>query len=301
MTEPRVIAVSSVEFCVRDIAAAAAFYADTWGLEAVAEDAGARYFRGTGPDHHILVLHPGEKSALARVNLGAADEAAVDALHTRLSGLGLPALGDPAPLGRPGGGYGFDFRDPEGRNLAIVAGVARHTAIADAADRPRKISHCVVNAGDIEGSITFYTEQLGFNISDRTRMLCFLRCNSDHHSIALGDAGESTLHHIAFEMPDLDSVMRGAGRMRDAGYPIEWGVGRHGPGNNVFSYFMGPEDFVIEYTAEVEQVDDSYPTGGPNDWGYPDGRSDNWGVTDPPSERMRAAHDKIAFAAPGAG
>jgi len=105
------------------------------------------------------------------------------------------------------------------------------------------------------------------------------------------------LHHIAFEMPDLDSVMRGAGRMRDAGFPIEWGVGRHGPGNNVFAYFLGPEDFVIEYTAEVEQVDESYPTGGPGDWGYPSGRSDNWGVTDPPSDRMHAAHDKIAFAA----
>lgn len=298
MTEPRVIAVSSVEFSVRDIETASAFYADTWGLERVADQDGARYFRGTGPEHHILVLHPSEKSALARVSLGVADKAAVDALHTRLAGLGLPALGDPGPNGRPGGGYGFDFQDPERRNLSIVAGVARHGATADVPDRPRKISHSVLNANDIEGSIAFFTEQLGFEISDRTRMLCFLRCNSDHHSIALGDAGESTLHHIAFEMPDLDSVMRGAGRMRDAGYPIEWGVGRHGPGNNVFSYFMGPEDFVIEYTAEVEQVDDSYPTGGPDDWGYPDGRTDNWGVTDPPSEKMRAAHDKITFAAP---
>jgi catechol 2,3-dioxygenase len=36
-------------------------------------------------------------------------------------------------------------------------------------------------------------------------------------------------------MPDLDSVMRGAGRMRESGYPIEWGVGRHGAGNNVFA------------------------------------------------------------------
>ena len=63
------------------------------------------------------------------------------------------------------------------------------------------------------------------------------------------------------------------------------------------AYFLGPEDFVIEYTAEVEQVDESYPTGGPDDWGYPSGRSDNWGVTDPPSDRMHAAHDKIAFAA----
>ena len=52
-------------------------------------------------------------------------------------------------------------------------------------------------------------------------------------------------------MPDLESVMRGAGRVKDAGHPIEWGVGRHGPGNNVFAYFAGPEEFPIEITGDV--------------------------------------------------
>ena len=301
MTEPRVSGVSSVEFAVRDIAAATAFYADTWALEQVAESGGARYFRGTGPDHHILVLHPGAEAALARINMTAPDQEAVDGLHARLAGLGLPAIGDPGPVDRPGGGYGFDFRDPEGRALSILAGAATHAGTADVEDRPRKISHCVLTTGDMEGSVSFFTDALGFAISDRTRMLSFLRCNADHHSIALGNGHGSSLHHIAFEMPDLESVMRGAGRMRAAGYPIEWGVGRHGPGNNVFAYFLGPEDFVIEYTAEVEQVDDSYSTGGPDDWGFPEGRSDHWGVTDPPSQGMRAAHDKIAFVPAEAG
>ena len=34
------------------------------------------------------------------------------------------------------------------------------------------------------------------------------------------------------------------------------------PGNNVFAYFIGPEDMVIEYTAHVKQVDDKYKSGG---------------------------------------
>ena len=58
-----------------------------------------------------------------------------------------------------------------------------------------------------------------------------------------------TLNHVAFEMPDFDSVMRGMGRMKDNGYPIEWGPGRHGPGNNVFAYFCGPDELPIEYTG----------------------------------------------------
>lgn len=296
MAEPRVTAVRSVELGVTDLEAAARFYRDIWALEEVAAANGVRYLRGTGPEHHVVVLHRRPRAELVRVNLAVPDEGAVDGLHDRLGGLGLAALEAPARLDRPGGGYGFAFKDPEGRNFAITAGLARHDDIADIPDRPRKISHCVLNAADMDGSIAFFTEALGFKISDRTRYLCFLRCNSDHHSIALGPASAPTLHHIAFEMPDLESVMRGAGRLRQSGYPIEWGVGRHGPGNNVFSYFVGPEGFVIEYTAEVEQVDDSYPTGGPDDWGFPEGRTDRWGVTGPPSERMHEAQSRIGFA-----
>jgi catechol 2,3-dioxygenase len=106
----------------------------------------------------------------------------------------------------------------------------------------------------------------GFTLSDRTRIMAFMRCGSDHHSIALADADSNTLNHIAFVMPDLDAVMRGAGRMSDAGYPIEWG-GRHGPGNNVVFLLHRSGRFRHrKYTAEVLQVDDSYRVGKPEDW-----------------------------------
>jgi catechol 2,3-dioxygenase len=95
-------------------------------------------------------------------------------------------------------------------------------------------------------------------------------------------------------MDSIDAVMRGAGRMRDAGYPIEWGPGRHGPGNNVFAYFVGPDDFVIEYTAEVERVDERHRVRQPAEWVYAPGHSDLWGATAPPSARMKAAQKKSA-------
>ena len=298
MSESRVTAVRSVELGVRNVAAAAEFYTGVWNLDPVAEQSEARYFRGTGPEHHILALHERSEPALIRINLAAPDKESVDGLHARLSASGLQGVGTPAALTGPGGGYGFAFADREGRKFAVSSDVASHHDAGDMRDRPRKISHCVLNAPDMEGSIALFTEGLGFTISDRTGHLCFLRCNSDHHSIALGEGDAATLHHIAFEMEDLDSVMRGAGRMRDAGYPIEWGVGRHGPGANVFSYFLGPDDFIIEYTAEVEQVDDSYPKRSAEYWANlnPPGWTDRWGVAGPPSDRMQAAQRKIAFA-----
>jgi catechol 2,3-dioxygenase len=137
-------------------------------------------------------------------------------------------------------------------------------------------------------------------MSDDTDHLRFMKCgNTDHHSIVLAREPSPTLNHIAFEMPDLDSVMRGAGRMKDAGYPIEWGVGRHGAGNNVFAYFAGPDEFPLEYTAEVMQVDDSYVVHGPDYWRFPPGRSDQWGVTGPRSARLLRLWTMFRFSEDG--
>ncbi len=124
---------------------------------------------------------------------------------------------------------------------------------------PRKIAHINLNAKDFDASLAFFTGALGFRLIDDNAPLWFLHCNnSDHSSIVLAKTNQPTLNHVAFEMPEIESVMRGMGRMKDAGYPIEWGPGRHGPGDNVFAYFCGPDEVPLEYTAEVLQVDDSY-------------------------------------------
>jgi catechol-2,3-dioxygenase len=285
-----------VDLGVRDVAAAARFFTDVWRLEKVAERNGAVYLRGSGAYHHILSLHPRGQPELLCINLAASSRDAVDRLHASVRAAGATAIDAPAAVTEPGGGYGFGFMDPEGRVVRVIAENARHADAAPAPDRPIKITHLVLNTPRQEEAAAFWVAALGFKVSDRS-LLTFVRCNSDHHSIAFHPGESPTLHHIAFEMADFDSVMRGAGRMRDTGRPIEWGPGRHGPGNNVFAYFVGPEDFVIEYTAEIAQVDDRTPVGKPGDWVYPTGHSDLWGATAPPSERMKAAQKKIRFAA----
>jgi len=280
---------------VPDVAAHARFYTEVWRLSMVAERNGSAYLRGTGAYCHILALHPRREAALLCINLAAADRAAVDRLHARITAAGAGLVGKPAPIDEPGGGYGFSFTDPEGRSVRLIAGDARHADASLLPDRPERITHVVLNSARPEDAAAFWVEALGFEVSDRS-MLTFIRCNDDHHNIAFHPAKSATLHHVAFEMDGIDSVMRGAGRMRDAGRPIEWGPGRHGPGNNVFAYFVGPDDFVIEYTAEVAKVDGNYRRREPKDWVYPPGHSDLWGATLPPSARMRAAQEKIRFA-----
>ena len=61
-------------------------------------------------------------------------------------------------------------------------------------------------------SLRFFTETLGFRQIDENAPLWFLRCAStEHSSIVLAKTGLPTLNHVAFELPDLDSVMRAWG------------------------------------------------------------------------------------------
>ena len=287
MADYLVRGVRSVEISCSSLDRAAAFYSDVWNLRLQASAADARHFRGTGRYHHILGLHAGGDPEIVRVVFDVANRDRLAALHRSVTAAGTGPVTPIADLAGPGGGIGFGSKDPEGRNFAFVTGMADHGDTANIRDRPVKVTHVNLNCADHAASSAYFTDVLNFTMADDTDLLRFMRCgNSDHHSVVLARVPSTTLNHIAFEMPDLDSVMRGAGRMKDAGYPIEWGVGRHGAGNNVFAYFAGPDELPIEYTAEVEQVDETYVVRGPDHWRFPPGRSDQWGVTQPRSARL---------------
>jgi catechol 2,3-dioxygenase len=295
MNSASVCALRNVDLAFADPDKALRFFTEVWNLSHVGENGGVHFLRGTGAFHHILTLRRAPQKAIIRMVLNAADRSTVEALHRQVVAHGLTSIEPPAKLRQPHGDYGFGFKDPEGRNIAIVCGVKDHAGGADEPDRPRKLSHVNINAGDSEATFLCYRDALGFTLTDTTQRLRFLSCNADHHSMVLSFTGGPTLNHIAFELPDLESVMRGAGRMRDDGRAIEWGPGRHGPGNNVFCYFLGPEDMPLEYTAEMQQVDNSYRAKTPDDWTWAPGRLDYWGISAGPSERMDAAGLRFCF------
>ena len=292
----RVSALRSVALNVPDLAVAEHFYTTVWHLDVVARTEQAIYFRGTGPDHHLLALHQAEGPAQIRcVTLRARDASALEAIAHAAVQAGGRVLQPLSPVTEPGGGVSISVVDPDGRIFQVVHGDEVHTDNHEVRDKPIRLAHAVLNSHDVESTRRFMEDVFDFSLSDRTRIMAFMRCNSDHHSIALGDTDNDALNHIAFLMTDVDSVMRGGGRMRDAGFGIEWGPGRHGPGHNAFNYFVGPFDVVIEYTAEVEQIDDTYQAGQPSDWTWPPGRVDQWGISAPPSARLKDAQKAVLF------
>jgi catechol 2,3-dioxygenase-like lactoylglutathione lyase family enzyme len=291
--------VRSVDLVATNLDEALRFYETVWNLTPVGSDNDSRYFRGTARYHHILGLHRGAQPAVIRVTFDVASRSDVDELQRRIAAAGArpTAL---AVLTTPGGGYGFGCKDPDGRNLVFVCEVADHADGADQPDRPRKIVHVNLNARDFDASLAFFTGALGFHIIDDNAPLWFLHCaNSDHCSIVLCKTNLPTLNHIAFDMADFDSVMRGLGRMKDNGYPTEWGPGRHGPGDNVFAYFCGPDEVPLEYAAEILQVDDNYAPHPSSYWKFAPGRSDQWGITPPRSARYYRVQRLFGFTAGG--
>lgn len=293
---PFIAGLRSVALDVPDLARGEDFYARVWHLEVAARSDDAIYLRGSGTDHHLLSLPRASELAIRHVTLRARSvEALAQIAERAVAASGrvdrpLGALADPA------GGTGLCIADTDGRLIEIVHGDALDAAAPPSADRPERLAHVVLNSHDVEATQAFFERALGFVLAARTRIMAFMNYNADHDSVAIGVADNDCLSHIAFLMTDVDAVMRGAGRMRDAGFGIEWGPRRHGPGNNAFSYFVGPFSQVLEYTADVEQIDDSYRAGHPEDWSWPASRVDQWGISAPPSARLKQAQASVRFA-----
>ncbi len=270
------------------VAATRDFYVENWGLKIADEVGGTTYFRGTGPEPFIYGLREDPTFGIDYINFGMATRDRLLALHRQLQRGGVAIVTPPGPLSTKGGGFGFVIRDPDHRQLRFCCDVAPNVDVDDVTARPRKASHVVLNTPDMERAQAFYEQHLGFRASDYSaNQMVFLRCSTDHHAIALNRSPYASVNHVAFEMPSIDSFMRGIGRMRVKGQSAAWGPGRHGPGNNPFAYFVSPSGFVIEFTSEVQQIDEAthkaqvWPRDKPE-------AMDQWMTAGPPTPAMRA-------------
>ncbi|MBO9575011.1 MAG: VOC family protein [Sphingobium sp.] len=254
----RVTEIRYVGYGVADVEAEHRFYSQVWGLEETAAQDGMVWFKVPGSaEHHAVRLRPSDGNHLDVIALAADSAADVDRLHDRVSAAGCRIVHGPRPLDAPGGGYGFRFFSPDGLPFEISSDVAR--GAAREIDRwegvPVRISHIVLHSPDHHAAARFFMDVLGFRVSDWLGdFMCFLRCNSAHHRIAILP-GPPCLNHVAYDMTDVDGMMAGISRLKQAGTDIKWGPGRHTAGDNAFSYFVTPNGFAVEYTAELEEVD----------------------------------------------
>jgi catechol 2,3-dioxygenase-like lactoylglutathione lyase family enzyme len=268
------------------------FFTEVWGLKAEHSDSGLTFLAAEGsPEQYAVRIRQAPAKRIDLIAFGAASRQDVDALAAQLAADGVHLVSEPGTLQTPGGGYGFRFFDNEGRTVEISADVAvrQHRKIEEGESIPVRLSHVVINSADPEGTRAFYETHLGFALSDTLmhphmgQMMWFMRVNAWHHSMAISRCPHPALHHVSFELRGIDEYMRGTGRALQAGVEKIWGPGRHLAGNNTFSYFLDPHGNTVEYTTELEQIDED--TWHPHlyDFTHP-GVADQWGTANQMNE-----------------
>lgn len=256
----RVNDIRYVGYGVVDMEAEKRFYIDSWKLEEVPSDDDMVYLVTPGSTAGYSVrLRQSDEARIDVIAWSAKDRQEVDALVPQIEQAGGKLINSPHELDSLGGGYGFRFFDVNGFTIEVATEFeTRQPESLSAGDpRPEKISHVVLHSPNHKDYVKFYEDALGFKTSDWLGdFMCFLRCNEWHHRMAILP-GPPAFNHVAYDVPDVDAVMKGVTRLRETHDDIRWGPGRHTAGNNVFSYYVTPAGYAVEYTCDLESVDDA--------------------------------------------
>jgi len=268
---------SHVALKVQDIEAQAAFYAEMVGMgETTRDETGCVYLR-CNSDHHQVVLIPDQESGLDHYALEVNSAADLDIAMANLTEAGISYTVDAST--ELGQGQSVRFQDPLGFTVELITGldqVSPHYGVRSV--QPRKFQHITLRNPDIKTGEEFYTQVLGLRISDWVgEDFVWLRCNPDHHGLAISRYTKTTMHHIAFEVKDMSELVHQAEYLAKWDYTLLYGPGRHGPGNNLFIYFYDAEKNIVEFAADMLQIwdDDTYE---PRIWDPNERWSNQWGT-----------------------
>ncbi|WP_184576865.1 VOC family protein [Streptomyces zagrosensis] len=271
-----------------------AFYTDIWGLTRTVGDTGISFLAAQGsPEQFVVRLRKAPEKRLDLLAFGIAAREDVDALAERLAADEVRLVSEPDVLSTPGGGYGFRFFDVDGRTVEVSSNVTprEHRRIEAAESIPVRLSHVVLNSPDIAVTTAWYQQHLGFRLTDTMHspqdgdLMHFLRINPQHHSLAFSKGPHTSLHHASFELRGLDEYLRASGRAIRSGATKLWGPGRHKAGDNAFTYFLDPHGNTVEYTTEMEQVDED--TWHPHIYDASQADvTDQWGTANPWDEQV---------------
>jgi len=146
----------------------------------------------------------------------------------------------------------------------------------------RRLGHFGFNLSQLQEGVRFYTELLGFRITDELDLsklpgvppalarlpdprVVFTSHGSDHHALLLApnslgsmmgdDAGfpDITVNQITWQVGTLEEVVNAYQFLKERGIKIRR-VGRDMPGSNWHVYFCDPDGHTIELYYGIEQV-----------------------------------------------
>ena len=238
-------------FETRDIERAVDYYTRYLGLTVVERD-GDTVFLACPSDFHSVVIKKGSAAAVTRLALQLAPDVDLDAFaaQTAAKNVALRRSSDTGPQ-TP---VVLTVTDPSGLEVDLFpARPVSQQRPPNEGVTPRKLGHTAFFTPNIQATMQFYTEVLGFRVSDWIGdFFVFMRCNPDHHTVNFLSGPQRGLHHIAFELNDWNHVKEACDLLSQHDLDLIWGPGRHGPGHNIFTYHLNPDGFAIEMFTELD-------------------------------------------------
>ena len=268
--------ISHVRFRAPDLSIMQDFL-EAFGLTVAARDETHLIMRAHGPAPFAHATEKGE-AGFAALGLRAASSHDLQILADA-DGVAVE------PFDMPGGGQVVRLTDPDGRLVEVVAEqtvvdplpVDERPAVNTGLSHPRqsetiriaagpatvmRLGHVVLDVSDFRMVEEWYKQRFGFITSDEIEMApdhpmgAFLRCDlgdrpTDHHTLFLLQALENPgFNHAAFEVLDINEVMRGHEYLKAQGREASWGIGRHILGSQIFDYWRDPWGHELEHWTD---------------------------------------------------
>ena len=200
------------------------------------------------------------------------------------------------------------FDDPAGNRLEVFHGAEVTTdpftpgrSISGFRTGPLGMGHVVLNVENIDGLLPFYTDTLGFHLSDftlRPFKAYFLHVNPRHHSFAMVETGKHSVHHLMMELYMLDDVGQAYDLAQGEQGRIATTLGRHSNDFMTSFYANTPSGFFVEYGWGGRSIEPSTWTPvemscGPSLWGHDRTWLSTEGRAQARQLRLKAAEDGL--------
>lgn len=218
----------------------------------VTEQADGTAYLAAGDVHHELIYRDSDTNSVDSLGLIARNGDALKTIRGRVETENLQVLSErPRTAGIEDG---FSFVGPEGWIFEITIG--RQTDVAEQTGfGPDRYGHINFHPRNPRSMMEFLHRVLDFRLSDviGDDYAYFMRCNPDHHGIALLP-GRGTLHHHAWQTQSVADLTKLGDRLNKVGRELIWGPVRHGAGHNIAAYYVEHSGAVVELYTDLEQI-----------------------------------------------
>lgn len=265
-----------------DLDAAERFYVD-FGLRVAYRNEHEIAFRPTLERGYCYVARKAAKPALAAIAFRASSRADLEAA------IRFPEASPIEPIPREGGGERVRLTSPDGLPFEIVHGIQPYPALETrpaltfntGRDKRRhgdtqrpplepaavlRLGHIALLTGDFRGNFEWMQSRLGLRPTDVMydeneghQVGAFMHLGgaegwTDHHTLALFPDSSPRVHHVSFEIEDIDAHGMGSEWLKKRDWKRVWGIGRHVYGSQIFDYWYDPAGNIVEHFTDGDLV-----------------------------------------------